>query len=425
MKIQLKIYWLCFFLFYSPPTFSQDIAQARKWIDTLASEAMFGRGYVKNGDKIAAQFIAQEYARLGLKKMNYRDNFFQYFQFNINTFPNKISLKLGKRYLRAGYDFLVNPISKSGRGRAKVVQLDSTILHSDSLRALFEKQNLKRKAVVYASRDFKKIIQYPQVINQLNTAKAIIELHDKKLIASLSTKQLSNPIFEVPQNQWNSQIKKIKFRVDAKLITNYTSQNVIGYIEGKTEPDSFLVITAHYDHLGMLGKKAIFRGAHDNASGVALLLSLANHYAQPENQPKYSVVFMAFGGEEIGLLGSKYYTENPFFDLKKIKFLINLDMISTGEDGLMVVNGAVFKNEFEQLQAINQEKKYFPVIQKRGIAANSDHYFFTENGVKAFYLYTLGTSLKAYHDVYDLPQNLPLNKYTELYKLIIDFFQQF
>jgi aminopeptidase YwaD len=217
--------------------------------------------------------------------------------------------------------------------------------------------------------------------------------------------------------------KRIKFRLDAQLIKNYQTQNVIGYIKGKTKPDSMVIISAHYDHLGRMGKKTYFPGANDNASGVSMMLELARHYAKPENQPDYTIFFMAFGAEEIGLLGSKYFTEHPYFFLTRIRFMINLDLLGTGDDGMMVVNGTVNPKEFSMLEAINKRKNYLPAIKKRGEAANSDHYYFSENGVPAFFFYTLG-GITAYHDIYDKPQTLPLTKFKEVFLLISDFIKE-
>ena len=87
-----------------------------------------------------------------------------------------------------------------------------------------------------------------------------------------------------------------------------------------------------------MGKDVYFPGANDNASGVAMLLNLANYYSKKENQPKCSIAFIAFAGEEAGLLGSKYFSEHPLIPLNKMKFLVNLDLLGTGDEGMMVVN---------------------------------------------------------------------------------------
>ena len=120
------------------------------------------------------------------------------------------------------------------------------------------------------------------------------------------------------------------------------------------------------------------------------------------------------------MVGSKYFTEHPVFELSKIKFLINLDLLGTGYEGITVVNATEFKTRFDALKQLNTDKKYLPLVKPRGKAQNSDHYWFTEKGVPSFFIYTMG-GIKAYHDVYDKPQTLPLTKYKEVFRLLVDF----
>ncbi len=188
--------------------------------------------------------------------------------------------------------------------------------------------------------------------------------------------------------------------------------------------DSFIVFTAHYDHLGKMGKETIFPGANDNASGASVLLDLANYYTNKAETGNYCYVFIAFGGEEAGLVGSKYFTEHPSFALDKIKFLINLDLLGNGEEGITVVNGRLHKKEFETLVKINDEKGYLEAVNARGKARNSDDYYFTEKDVPAFFIYTLGKN-KAYHDIYDKPETLLFPEYNDLFDLLTDFVSTF
>lgn len=153
---------------------------------------------------------------------------------------------------------------------------------------------------------------------------------------------------------------------------------------------------------------------------MALLLNLANYYSKKENQPKCSIAFIAFAGEEAGLLGSKYFAGHPSIPLNEIKFLVNLDLLGTGDEGMMVVNATEFPRQFALLDSINNVKKYLMKIGQRGKAANSDHYWFTEKGVPSFYFYTLG-GISAYHDIYDKAETLPLTKFEDVFRLIIDF----
>jgi len=138
----------------------------------------------------------------------------------------------------------------------------------------------------------------------------------------------------------------------------------------------------------------------------------------------YSVAFIAFAAEEIGLLGSLYYTENPLFPLQQISMLINLDLMGTGDKGMTVVNATLFPEEFQDLQLINLNGNYLPTVNPRGKAANSDHHYFTEKGVKAFYFYLMG-EYKYYHDVNDTPSALTLSKYNEAFSLIYQFIREY
>ena len=106
-----------------------------------------------------------------------------------------------------------------------------------------------------------------------------------------------------------------------------------------------------------MGNHAIFPGANDNASGTAFMLALAKYYK--ENPPKYSIAFMAFSGEEAGLLGSSHYVGHPIFPLENIKFLVNIDLMGDATDGITVVNAVEQNGAFDLLQKINAGPKLF------------------------------------------------------------------
>lgn len=105
-----------------------------------------------------------------------------------------------------------------------------------------------------------------------------------------------------------------------------TAANVVGYIEGAVNPDRFIVVTAHYDHLGQQ-EDAIYNGADDNASGTGGMMAAATYFS--ENRPDNSIMFVGFDAEEKGLAGARYFTGNPPVPLDQIVININMDMIST------------------------------------------------------------------------------------------------
>lgn len=411
---------LFYFIILSSP--AQDINRVRKYLDTLCAPGMHGRGAEFNGDRIAAEYLKELYKEIGLQP--FRENFFQHFNYNINTFPARLQMKADGRKLKPGEDYIVNAISSGGKGRYKVRAFDTLIFHNDQLREAFLNSSNKKKVFIYESAHYSRIIELPgNVLDKIHEAPCVIELQDRKLTAGLSGAQLSNPFFQVRKESMQQIPKRVKYILDAELVKNYQSQNVIGYIKGSRVPDSLIIISAHYDHLGRMGKETYFPGANDNGSGVSMLLELARYYSKPENAPEFTLVFMAFGAEEAGLIGSKYFTEHPLFPLKRIRFMINLDLLGTGDDGMTVVNGTLFPVHFSMLTDLNNENNYLPEIKKRGAAANSDHFYFTEKGVPAFFFYTLG-GISAYHDIYDVPETLPLTKFTEVFSLITAFIKK-
>jgi Zn-dependent M28 family amino/carboxypeptidase len=258
--------------------------------------------------------------------------------------------------------------------------------------------------------------------NALNTA-GLIEITDGKLTMGVSLEQVPFTHFVVRESAIPSGAKAMETVVNANYRKLYKTQNIIGTVSGEIT-DTFIVVSAHYDHLGMLGASVYFPGANDNASGVSMMLELAKHYAKPENKPRYSMLFIAFSAEEAGIAGSRYFTENPLINLSQIRFLLNMDILGTGDDGIKVVNGTVHTEEFDRLSALNTSNQYLKTVQSRGKAANSDHHFFSEKGVSAFFIYTLG-GIDAYHDIYDKAETLPLTEFDDLFLLLTGFIEGF
>ena len=197
----------------------------------------------------------------------------------------------------------------------------------------------------------------------------------------------------------------------------YRSQNVCGYLPGAT--DTMVVFTAHYEHLGMNGD-TLFPGAHDNASGTAAVLDLARSAGN-----KYTYVFLLFGGEESGLVGSHYFADNPLLNFSKVKVLVNLDLFCGGDEGLMVVNAnsAETKPFVDLLQRINDLHGFTPKIGRRDNAPNSDHYWLSAH-CPAIFIYTLGGPYGGYHSPTDTCDGCGLGNYQRHLSLLRAFLEQ-
>lgn len=397
---------------------------AKKLIDTLASDAFYGRGYVNNGDKIAADYIAKKFKEFGALPVN-GDSYFQEYSYPVNTFPTKVEVSFDNKTLTTGLDFIVAPNSGSAKGifNLKEITLENYIevvskeeFQSDKNLTAFV---IKLPKANGRDEYFKQL----KLKNSVADVAPLFVINDEKFTWSVAQEALNYPVIEI-KNEFLKDKKSVTLNIVNKLIADYQTQNVLGYIPAKRKckRKKFFVFTAHYDHLGMMGETATFNGANDNASGIAMMLTLMKYFS--ENNPEYSVLFIAFGGEEAGLLGSKYYVENPIVPLNKMKFLYNVDMMGTGSEGIQVVNSTEHPKEFERLKAINKKYDLVKVIKPRGKAANSDHYWFEEAGVPSFFSYTLG-GVTYYHDIQDRPETLPLTEFDDLHKLIVEFVNSF
>lgn len=392
--------------------FAQDSLYVRSVIRTLTSDAYHGRGYVKKGDKKSARFIANEFEKAGLSPIN--GNYFQDFSFPVNTFPSHMEVRIGDVKLVAGRDFIVDPGSPGVRGEFPLLDVDKAI-------TTYPPGFFSQKWVLIDT------VRHPAIRDDWKAwkenapgAAGVIMAETRKLTWSVSTRMRTTPVIQILRAALPPKAEKVKLRITNSFLLRHETVNVLGQIPGKRSPDSCIYFTAHYDHLGRMGRDAIFPGANDNASGVSMLLSLAKWYSKPENRHDYTLVFIAFAGEEAGLIGSEYYTEHPLTPLSKIRFLINMDLLGTGDEGMMVVNATEFPVEFSRMDSINRAGNLLPKIGQRGKAANSDHYWFTEKGVPSFFVYTLG-GISAYHDVYDIAATLPLTRYKEVFILLRNF----
>jgi len=121
------------------------------------------------------------------------------------------------------------------------------------------------------------------------------------------------------------------------------------------------------------------------------------------------------------LIGANEFVNHPLIKLDRIKFLINFDLAGTGEEGIRVVNGSVYKDKFNLLAKINEENMLLPKIDLRGEACISDHCPFFLHGVPCFYIYTQG-GISAYHDIYDKSETLPFTEFNDYFILIVKFF---
>lgn len=185
--------------------------------------------------------------------------------------------------------------------------------------------------------------------------------------------------------------------------------NVLGYIPGSHPrlKNEYIVVGAHYDHLGMGGpsskaqsKSGLHHGADDNASGTAALLEIAEKLGSERSSLDRSVIFVAFGAEEQGLVGSRYFIQNPPVPKTHIKLMINMDMVGRLNDEKHIYMGGAgtFPGGMELMDSLGTAMGLTPIVHA-GSVGGSDHVSFYREKVSVLGLHTGG------HPQYHTPED--------------------
>ena len=399
-------------------SFSQDQTYVKAMIDSLCAPRYHGRGYVENGDTKAAHFIKRQVEELGVDQPVE----FQDFEMGVNTFAGQMELTVNGATLKTGADYIIDPKSGGKKGEYDAIRFKPKwVKNPEKLFSMVADEKFTGKVVVFAVPE--ESTNYATLIGDVYKnplkAEAYLILTDQKLTWGVSRSMVSFPIFRVTKSDLTKKIKTVKLAVDQTFVSKHQATNVMATLPGTSDTATkMMVFTAHLDHLGRMGAETYIAGASDNASGSAMLLDLYKYYI--ENRPEQEVRFIWFGGEEAGLVGSKYFVDNSPIPLEDIQFLMNLDLMGDAGKGITAVNGKVFDEHFAKLSSLNMELGLLDKTKPRGPTANSDHHPFYEKGVPCFFVYTMG-DYSHYHDIYDVPENLPLAKYDEVFQLMVEF----
>jgi aminopeptidase YwaD len=390
------LYFILFQLFCFQVHAQSEIELAiRSYVDTLCSPTFFGRGYEHKGADKAGSFIADFVREQGLKPI--QDSYSQKYAFKVVEHSGNQNLRINRKALLLGHDYFPHPSNGNAHDSGRVVSPRLGKTPSQKKIAHKLKRSLKKGEYWLLSNSafWKTNWQLKNFIDNYQ----VCFWEEEKLTGHISATLFNQPSFYVKKGALNSG-DQVDFTTSGSL--NETQQrNVFGLVPGVT--DSLIVFTAHYDHIGGWGDHVFVPGANDNASGTALLMGLIR-LVQQDSVPPHSLVFVFFSGEEAGLKGSKFFVDNIPLDTSKIKAVYNLDLVGTGSDGITVVNGTEEVSLFHKIQKIGQP--LFPKIVVRGQAANSDHYWFSKQGIPAVFIYGMGPRT-AYHDVTDIPETMP------------------
>jgi aminopeptidase YwaD len=378
-------------------------APARADVDTLASAPYAGRGYdARQGAARAAAYLARRFEALGLRPLG--PAFGHPFGFAADEVA-AAGLSVDGRRLRMGTDALPVEGSRSGSGMARAGAGPG------------------RVAVIAAGDSVEARVARAAAQGAVATVVLFEALPPYGAVGFAAPV----PVFAVVRAAWAAGAGRgplVRYRLNAAAALPRVGVNVVGAVPGTAAPDSFLVVTAHYDHMGCFvdayaRTDVCFPGANDNASGTALLLALAAEVAR--HPLRYTVVFAAMGGEEDGLHGSRALAAAPPWPLARTRFLVNLDMAASGA-GLMAFGGTDFAPELARLNVLAAAQGA-PPVTARAMRPNSDQYPFFARGVRAFYLLTSGGA-QPYHSPRDVPATLEWDAWARLYRLTSAFLRE-
>ena len=203
-----------------------------------------------------------------------------------------------------------------------------------------------------------------------------------------------------------------------------SSENVVAWIKGSSKPDEYVIFSAHYDHLGMDGKET-YNGADDDGSGTVAVMEIARAFKKAADNgkgPERSVVFLHVTGEEIGLFGSRYYSEHPLFPLENTIADLNIDMVGRVDekykdnpDFVYLIGSDKLSTELHEISEATNKKytqltldyTYNNENDPNRFYYRSDHYNFAKNGIPIIFYFN-GTH-EDYHQTTDTPDKINYN----------------
>jgi len=446
---------LSFFSCSSPEVTKKELSQH---VNFLSSDSLKGRMTGEPGDSIAAAYIKEELASNGLEPVS--GDGFQRYRVAKKVVPGKNNVLTADGIIfTPEKDFTPAGFTSNSSHESEIVfagygfNLNNDSLKWDDykdldvkgkwlmiLRADPEVDSLRSRYLAFSGdRDKALLAKDMGAAGVLLVSGYAFDPKDEFEPLNFQDHSVGIPVIRIKREMADKMLEKSKNSIAALeknlnetrqphcfptgIILNGTSEiireddntrNVVMLLPGEEDDlkEEYVIIGAHFDHIGMGGPGSSSRavdtvgahhGADDNASGVSLMLELAEKFAMNEGSHPRSILFIGFSGEEMGLLGSKYFTENPGIDLSKVNAMINLDMVGRlQETGVLQISGAGTSEEFKNLIATRLDTTAIKLnITDEGYGP-SDHSSFYGKNIPVLF-FTTGPHLD-YHtpgDTYD------------------------
>lgn len=394
------------------PSFAQKVKKADKitltnleaHIRYLSDDKLEGRRTGSPGEKLAGDYVSIAFSKAGLQPKGDNNGWLQAFEINEGRLVSPDSyFSVNNRVLILNKEYFPLTISAVGKaeGSPAIALQESGEPWFMDLKDLLEASQgnphfdlegaIRAKAKEYSKKGASALILY-------NSSKTADNLsYDRKERPEPTT----IPVLYITREIKRKYLKDESASLDIKLKVDFTEKrrtghNVLGYLDNGAS--NTVIIGAHYDHLGYGedsnslyrgSERQIHNGADDNASGVSAAIELARLLKESRSKNN-NYLFIAFSGEELGLFGSKYFVEHPAIDLKKVNYMINLDMIGRLRDSTHALTIGGYGTSPSWGEAINSagDKKYFTLNYDSSGVGPSDHTSFYRKDIPVLFFFT-------------------------------------
>lgn len=459
-------------------------ADLKEYLNVLASEEYEGRATGEKGQKMAAEYISTHFSEFGLTAIDKNQNYLQEFDL-VSLEYKSAKINNGKLYedflfyglenlsiinsnfVFAGYGIKTDKynnyegidvngkvvlfldreptfkgksiitgtqeLSEWGLGNTKKTELakqlgatKSIIINTESLVSF---QSLGSRLKHY--------YEHPALVqkNEKRETRLSVTTKFAAKLLNISEKKFSKIIAKLNKSPIiNKKVNKGKISIELKIEEAIVpTENVIGMVGGTDLADEVIVISAHYDHIGIKNGK-VYNGADDDGSGTVAVMELAQAFAEAKKAgfgPRRSIVFIGMTGEEKGLLGSEYYSENPIIPLENTVTNLNIDMIGRldenypkNENYVYLIGTNMLSQELHDIseetnktyKGIGLDYRFNSLEDENKFYYRSDHYNFAKHGIPVIFYFN-GVH-EDYHKHTDTVDKILFNKIENITQLV-------
>lgn len=459
-------------------------------LEFLASDELEGRETGTRGQKTAAKYLATQFQKMGLKPGN-GDSYYQEYELTRTmiedvtlSFDGKEKLAFGKGFAfydkgafaagqtaplafggygieSKGYNnlsgldlkgkavlVLAGEPEKDGKSIIEGSTDDEPAFDTGKKQELLQAAGATAMLVVLPNARFKSLAGNPWLRHMMESPSLrLTHLEKKRIPMAFISEDMANKLLKKSKKsveEWKNALAanasvpavafgKYKFELETEANQEVIiAENVLGFIEGTDKKEEVVVVTAHYDHLGVRDG-VVYNGADDDGSGTAALLEIAEAFMKAVEDgkgPRRSILVMPVSGEEKGLLGSRYYTDFPIYSLENTVCNLNVDMIGRIDDHhengnyIYVIGSNMLSNDLheanelanKQVTQLELDYRYNTKDDPNRYYYRSDHYNFAKNKVPCIFYFS-GVH-EDYHKSTDTIEKIDFKKSERVAQLI-------